>query len=327
MHTDCVDAFRHRHAFLGHAHDRNEKRIRLAIALTAVMMVAEIVGGTIYGSMALLADGWHMSTHLLALGVSALAYGYARRHALNPKFTFGTGKLGDLAGFSSALILGMIAIFIGYESVRRFAAPVPIEYREALLVAGIGLAVNLACAWLLAGKHAPEHGHGHGHSHTHGHTHPPQRAQAHPQAHADHNMRSAFAHVLADAATSVLAILGLLAAWVYGWVWMDALMGIVGAAVIARWSLGLLRDTGAVLLDAVPDKALSEGIRRALETEGDRVADLHLWRVGPGHMAAIISIVSDHPAPPTAYKARLDHIAHLAHVTVEVQPCEHARAA
>jgi cation diffusion facilitator family transporter len=312
MHTECVDDFRHRHAFLGHAHDRNEKRIRLAIALTAVMMVAEIVGGTVYGSMALLADGWHMSTHLLALGISALAYAYARRHALNPKFTFGTGKLGDLAGFASALILGVIAGLIGYESVVRLAAPVAISYQEALLVAGIGLAVNLACAWLLASKH--DHGHDHGHSHDH------------PHAHTDHNMRSAVAHVLADAATSVLAILGLFAAWIYGWVWMDALMGIVGAAVIARWSIGLIRDTGAVLLDAVPDKKLSESIRKALETEGDRVADLHLWRVGPGHMAAIISIVSDHPAAPQLYKVRLGHISHLAHVTVEVQPCEHAQA-
>ena len=311
MHTDCVDGFKHRHAFLGHAHDRNETRIRLAITLTAAMMVAEIAGGTVFGSMALLADGWHMSTHLLALGVSALAYGYARRHALNPTFTFGTGKLGDLAGFASALILGVIAALIGYESLVRMAAPVTIEYREALLVAGIGLIVNLACAWLLAGKHGHDHGHAHDHVHTH----------------TDHNLRSAFAHVLADAATSVLAILGLLAAWIYGWVWMDALMGIIGALVIARWSIGLLLDTGAVLLDAVPDKKLGEAIRNVLETEGDRVADLHLWRVGPGHMAAIISIVSDHPAPPSAYKRRLDHIAHLAHVTVEVQPCEHAKAA
>lgn len=313
MHTDCVDGFKHRHAFLGHAHDRNEKRVRLAIALTAIMMVAEIAGGMIFGSMALLADGWHMSTHLLALGISALAYGYARRHALNPKFTFGTGKLGDLAGFASALILGMIAALIGYESLLRFSAPVAIRYQEALLVAGIGLAVNLVCAWLLAGKHARPDDHAHGHSH--------------PHAHTDHNLRSAFAHVLADAATSVLAIFGLCAAWIYGWTWMDALMGIVGAVVIARWSVGLIRDTGAILLDAVPDKALNDAIRKALETDGDRVADLHLWRVGPGHMAAIISIVSDHPAPPSSYKARLDHIAHLAHVTVEVQPCEHAKAA
>ena len=320
IHQDCVDGCKHRHAFLGHAHDRNEKRIRLAIALTAVMMVAEIVGGTVFGSMALLADGWHMSTHLLALGVSALAYAYARRHALNPKFTFGTGKLGDLAGFASALILGGIALLIGYESVIRLAAPVAISYQEALLVAGIGLAVNLACAWLLAGKHDA---HDHGHNHASGHSH----SHAHGHSHTDHNMRSAFAHVLADAATSVLAILGLLTAWLYGWIWMDAVMGIVGALVIARWSVGLIRDTGAVLMDAVPDKALSDAIKKALETDGDRVADLHLWRVGPGHMAAIISIVSDHPAAPQFYKTRLDHIAHLAHVTVEVQPCEHAKAA
>ncbi|WP_119462301.1 CDF family Co(II)/Ni(II) efflux transporter DmeF [Rhodospirillaceae bacterium SYSU D60014] len=314
MHTHSIDSWRHEHVFLGGDHSRNERRTWIVIALTAAMMVAEIVGGAVFGSMALMADGWHMSTHAGALAISALAYRYARRHARDPRFAFGTGKFGDLAGFSSAIILALIALLIGYESFMRFAAPVPIRFGEAIAVAVLGLAVNLMSAWLLHdGSHQ---GHDHHDQHDHGDHH-----HHHHGAARDNNLRSAYLHVIADATTSVLAILGLLAGRSYGWVWMDPLMGIVGAAVIARWSWGLMRDAGAVLIDAVPDRGLAETVRRQLEIEGDRVTDLHLWRVGPGHNAAVVALVSDHPKPPDHYKKRLAELRGLSHVTVEVQPC------
>ena len=312
MHSHSLDAWRHDHLFLGAGHDRNERRTRWVVLLTAAMMVAEIAGGLAFGSMALLADGLHMATHAGALGVAALAYRYARRHARDPRFAFGTGKLGDLAGFASALVLAVVAVGIGWESASRLLAPVAIAYDEAIAIAVVGLAVNIASAWLL--RDDDHHGHDHGHDHDHGH---------HGHHDRDHNLRSAYFHVLADAVTSVGAILGLLAGRFYGWAWMDALMGIVGGVMIARWSWGLLRDSGAVLLDVVPDPDLAEAIRGRLETDGDRIADLHLWRVGPGHAAAIVSVVSDRPLPPAQYKARLGGLAGLSHVTVEVNPCDH----
>jgi len=320
MHSHSLDDWRHDHLFLGADHARNERRTRWVVALTAAMMVAEILGGLAFGSMALLADGLHMATHAGALGVAALAYRYARRHARDPRFAFGTGKLGDLAGFASALVLAVVSVGIGWESVLRLLNPVAIAYDEAIVIAVVGLAVNIASAWLLHdGDH--HHGHDHGH-HDHGHDHGHHHHHGHHDR--DHNLRAAYFHVLADAVTSVGAILGLLAGRFYGWAWMDAVMGIVGGIMIARWSWGLLRDSGAVLLDTVPDPGLADSIRGRIETGGDRIADLHLWRVGPGHAAAIVSLVSDRPEPPAAYKARLDGLPGLSHVTVEVNRCDHA---
>ncbi len=299
MHDRSLDDWRHDHVFLGARHARNERRTWIVIALTAVMMVAEIVAGVVFGSMALLADGFHMATHAGALLISALAYLYARRNARDRRFTFGTGKMGDLAGFASAVILGVVALLIAWESLVRVMNPVSIRFDEAIAVAVLGLVVNLVSAWLLHDGHHHHHGHDHGHHHHHEHDH------GHGDHHRDHALRSAYLHVLADALTSVLAIVALVAGRAYGWVWMDPLMGVVGAVVIARWSIGLMRDTGSVLLDAVPDDGLPASIRTRLEENGDRVADLHLWRVGPGHMAAIVSIVSDNPGSPASYKARL----------------------
>jgi cation diffusion facilitator family transporter len=274
-------------------------------------MIVEIIGGTFYGSMALLADGWHMSTHAGALGISALAYRYARSHAHDPRFSFGTGKLGELAGYTSALILAMIALQIGYESVVRLLNPVAIGFDEAIAIAVVGLGVNLASAWLLRDDH--EHGHSQDHDH-HDHDH-------HHHHHHDHNLRSAYLHVLADALTSILAIIALLAGKLYGLSWMDPLMGVVGALVIAHWSVVLVRSSGASLLDAVPDTALAIEIRKRLEVGTDRVCDLHLWRVGPGHTAVIASIVSDSPMQPGHYKDRLQGVHGLSHVTIEVHAC------
>lgn len=317
MPSRSIDRWTHNHTFLGEHHRRNESRTWMVIGLTASMMVAEIAGGIWFGSMALLADGWHMSTHAAALAISAFAYLYARRQAHDARFTFGTGKVGDLAAFASAIVLGMIALLIGYESLVRLAQPVPIAYSEAIAVAVVGLAVNLVCAWLLR-EGAPaqdHHGHDHGQSQAHGHGHGPHR---------DHNLRAAYIHVLADAATSLLAIAGLLIAMTLSLVWIDAAIGLVGAAIIAYWSFGLIRDSGRVLLDFVPDRALSEAVRQRLEIDGDRVADLHIWQVGPGHRAAVVSVVSDHPEPASTYKERLSDIPSLSHLTVEVSRYEAA---
>jgi len=316
MHSHTLDKWRHDHVFLGAAHDRNERRTWLVVGLTATMMVAEIAGGTLFGSMALLADGWHMSTHAGALAIAAFAYRFARRHARDPRFAFGTGKLGDLAGFASAVLLSLIALLIGSESVLRVFQPVPIHYAEATVIATVGLAVNLLSARILgAGR---DHGHGHDHGSDH-HNHHDDR---HDEP--DHNLRAAFFHVMADALTSVLAIAGLLAAWGYGWTWLDPAIGIVGALVIAHWSRGLIRDAGAVLLDASPDGELAVAIRGRLEQGDDRITDLHVWRIGPGHHAAIVSLVSDSPLPVESYKLRLADLRRLSHVTVEVHRCNHS---
>lgn len=319
MHTHSLDAWTHEHVFLGENHHRNEKRIWLVVALTAAMMTVEIIGGTMFGSLALVADGWHMSTHAAALAISALAYLYARRHLHDRRFSFGTGKLGDLASFASAVILAMIALAIGWESLDRLFHPVDIAYGEAIGIATVGLAVNLLSAWILRDDQA-HHDHGH-HHHPHGHG--PHHAHAAPGAGSDLNLRAAYLHVLADAATSVLAIIGLLAAWFFGWRFIDPLVGLVGTAVILSWAYGLIRAAGAALLDTVPDDHLAEAIRGRLEVEGDRVADQHLWRVGPSHYAVVITIVSDHPAWPGHYKARLAGLRGLSHVTVEVESCSH----
>jgi cation diffusion facilitator family transporter len=306
MHSHSLDQWTHDHVFLGPRHGRNERRTWFVVALTVVMMVGEIAAGSFFGSMALLADGWHMATHACALGIAAIAYLFARRHARDSRFAFGTGKFGDLAAFSSAIILGMVAAQIAWESVLRLVHPVPIAYGEAIFVASLSLAVNLVSAWLLRDSH--DHHHGHDHSHDDHH-------------HYDNNLRAAYIHVLADAATSVLAIAALVTAMYAQWVWADPLVGIIGSLVIASWAFGLVRDSGAVLLDVSVDKNLETVIRDRLETRGDRVTDLHLWQVGPGHRAAVISVVSDSPLPPATYKRRLGGLQGLCHVTVEVEAC------
>lgn len=313
MHHHALDNWTHDHVFLGKDHARNERRTFLVVAITIAMMIAEIAGGTVFGSMALLADGWHMSTHAVAIGIAAFAYRYARSHAHDPRFSFGTGKLGELAAFTSAVVLMVVAFGIAYESVLRIASPQPIAYGEAIGIAVLGLLVNLACAWLLRDDHS------HGHSHDHDHDHKPH---AH---HGDNNMRAAYVHVLADAATSVLAIAALLLARSFGWVWIDPLVGIVGAGVIASWAIGLMRDSGSVLIDVVPKGNQAAAIRERLEINGDRICDLHIWQIGPGHQSAVISIVTDDPQPASFYKARLAGLASLSHVTIEVEHCLHPK--
>lgn len=310
MHSHSIAPWQHEHFFLSEQHERRERRTWAVVALTLVMMVAEIVGGTIYGSIAVVADGWHMSTHAAALAIAALAYRFARKHARDPHFSFGTGKLGELAAFASAVLLALISLLIAYESLIRLYSPVAIRFDEAILLAVVGLGVNLLSAWLLFERDHPHEHHDAGHHH-----------------HEDTNIRAAYSHVLADALTSVLAIVALLGGRFMGWVWLDPLIGVVGAVVIARWSWGLIRDAGAVLLDTVPDETLANTIREKLEVEGDRVADLHLWRVGPGHSALIAAIVADRPQSPKVYKERLASLRGLSHITIEVHPCpEHAHA-
>ncbi|ABC34487.1 CDF family Co(II)/Ni(II) efflux transporter DmeF [Burkholderia thailandensis] len=415
----------HDHIFLGAAHEQNERRTWTVIALCAAMMVAEIVGGTLFGSLALVADGLHMSTHAGAMLIAAFAYTYARRHANDARFVFGTGKLGDLAGFTSAIVLAMIALFIAYEAISRFLSPVQIHFDQAIPIAVLGLLVNLASVWLLSGDHhGHDHHHGHGHGHDAHHDHddddtqtistragvfaisifedgvPPvfrispaakqaslgdsratittiradgsrrtfdmakrgdclesidpipephaftaivklhdsehalaftEHEHAHDHGHGgsndatarDHNIRSAYIHVIADAAVSVLAIAGLVLARTFGWMWMDPLAGIVGALVIANWSYGLMRDTGRILLDVSPDTRLADNVRRSIESGGDRVTDLHVWRLGPGHMSAVVSVATGDPARDSRfYHQLLKRFKSLSHVTVEV----HCRA-
>ncbi|WP_242392501.1 CDF family Co(II)/Ni(II) efflux transporter DmeF [Anaeromyxobacter oryzisoli] len=344
MHVEDLARWRHGHAYGADAGGDGERRTRWVVGITLTMMVGEIVAGIGFGSMALLADGWHMGTHAAALGVAVFAYVYARKHAADARYSFGTGKVGALAGFASAVGLAVVALLVLGESVMRLAAPVAIHYDEAIAVAVLGLAVNLGCALLLRdtphehghahGDHG-EHGHeGHGHAHAHedededehehehdGPAHPHGPAHR-PDRHPDHNRRAAYLHVLADALTSVLAIVALLAGRSFGWTFMDPVMGVVGSVVIARWSLGLLRDTAAVLLDAEVQPAQRRAIAAAIEDgRDDRVADLHVWRVGPRHLAAIVSVVTRAPREPAHYRARLEGFPDLVHVTVEVNGC------
>jgi len=305
MHSHSTAPWQHTHAFLGDSHDHHARRTWLVVLLTAVMMVGEIVGGSIFGSMALVADGWHMSTHASALAIAGFAYLFARRHVDDPRFSLGTGKFGDLAAFTSAIILAMIAVFVGYESILRLLHPVVIRFDEAIFIAGLGLGVNLVSAWLLRDDHRHEH-------------------SEHSHHHHDHNLKAAYVHVLADAVTSILAIAGLLAARSFGWVWIDPVVALVGMGVILSWALGLVRTSGAALLDKVPDQHLVSEIRKRIEIDGDKVSDLHLWRLGPGHLAVIVAIVSDAPQGPSAYKERLGEIEGLSHVTIEVHRCEAA---
>lgn len=394
---------RHSHVFLAANHERSERRTWAVITLCGIMMVVEIVGGLLFGSIALVADGMHMSTHAGALLLAALAYSYARRHANDERFAFGTGKLGDLAGFTSAVVLALIALLIGYESIVRLAQPVPIHFAEAIPIAFLGLAVNIGSAWLLGrSDHVHAHAEGHGRDGVARHhqftvqgtpltleicdglparfrLHAADNSQFSPKrvwietvrangghqvfpmryhdgyfesyeevpqpytftayvrtetgaehcvpffehdeegaTQRDNNMRAAIIHVAADATVSIFVIIGLVLARAFGWVWMDPVAGIVGACVIASWSYGLIRDTSAILLDMNPDRDLAQNLRAVIETGGDRITDLHVWRVGPGHVAAIVSIVTREQHSPSFYRSKLERFKVLSHVTVEI---------
>ncbi len=301
MHSQNPDQWRHSHDFIPQSHERGERQTRIVIALTASMMVVEIVAGTVFNSMALLADGWHMASHASALSITAFAYLYARRHTGSARHSFGTWKVSVLGGYSSAVVLAVIAVLIAWESVGRFFKPLEIRFDQAILVAGVGLLVNLLSVYLLR-----DEPHEHGHVHT-GHHH-------------DHNRRAAYLHVLADTLTSGTAIFALLTGKYFGWAWMDPAMGIVGSLVIARWSYGLLRDTSSILLDSSISTDDVDSIRKALENDssGDIVSDLHVWPLGPGKHSVIACIVSDQPRPPQHYKNLLADRPELTHVTVEV---------
>jgi cation diffusion facilitator family transporter len=399
----------HQHIFLGAGHEKNERNTWTVIWLCGAMMILEIAGGIWFGSIALVADGLHMSTHAGAMLLAALAYSFARKHADDPRFSFGTGKLGDLAGFSSAIILAMISLLIFYEAISRLLDPVKIHFREAIPIAFLGLCVNIVSAWLLSrGGHTHDHGHAHGHDHGHG---PPaeqarelslkagilameifedgvpprfrvyevtaplpdpaaaaietvradgerqifklvkrsgflESAEDVPEPHAflaefhqndevarlvfeehahvdskagrDNNMRAALVHVMADAAVSVLVILGLTLAKLFGWLWMDPLAGLIGAGVIASWAFGLIRDTGAILLDMNPDRTMASKIRETIEIDGDTLGDLHLWRLGPGHLGAILAVETKKPRDVAYYRGRLARFHALSHLTIEV---------
>lgn len=300
-------------SWLGEHHDRHARRTQWVVALTVVMMVAEIIGGTYYGSMAVVADGWHMATHAAALGVAALAYRYARQHAGNPRFSFGTGKVGDLAGFASAISLAIVSLLIAAESLRRLVHPHGIDFLQAGGIAVVGLLVNLVSAALLHEDHPHDHeeeeDHGRDHDHDHGHHH-------------DTNLRAAYLHVVADALTSVLAILGLLAGRYLGWIWMDAAIGVLGAIVIGHWSIGLARTAGRTLLDSHDDSALEQAVRARLCTAGTdvQILDLHIWRLGPGHHGLLVALRGSNLRRPDEYRAMLADVPGLTHVTIETNP-------
>ena len=311
-----LSAFRHNHAFDA-GNPAGERRTWIVVGITAVTMVAEIVGGWLTGSMALLADGWHMATHVVALSIAGIAYLLARRWASDDRFAFGTWKIEVLGAFASALLLGVVALAMVIESARRFVRPEAIDFGPALVVAVIGLVVNVVCALVLAGpspRGQEEHHHHHDHEHDHPHHHHPH----------DLNMSSAFAHVVTDALTSVLAIVALAAGLWWGWTWLDPAMGIVGAAVIAWWSKALIADSARVLLDREMDAPVVDQIRSAIQTDGDaEISDLHVWRVGRASHAAVITVVARNPLTPAAYRERVARISSLAHVSVEVNRCPH----
>lgn len=316
-HEACATGRRHEHVFGQDRPRPGERGTRIVIALTAVTMLVEIGAGLKFGSMALLADGLHMGSHAAALGISAFAYAWVRRHAADPRYSFGAGKMNALAGFAGAVLLAGFALLMAWESVERLLSPVPVAFSQAIAVAVLGLAVNAVSALVLTRGERPGDGDepsarpaDHAHDHGHGH---------------DHNLRSAYLHVLADAVTSLLAIGALLGGALLGWRFLDPLIGIVGAAVITRWSVGLLRESGHVLLDRQAPEPLLSAIREAIEARpGDRVSDLHVWRISPDGWSAIVSVVSDDPLSPDGYRALLPEGLGLAHVNVEVLPCPHA---
>jgi len=301
MHIYNLHQWQHPHHF--HVDDGYaERNTRRVIVLTVSMMLIEITAGIAFGSMALLADGWHMGTHAIALGITVFAYFYARRHANNPQYSFGTGKVGVLGGFTSAVVLAVVAFIMVAESFKRFLFPVEILFNQAIIVATIGLVINIISAFLLQGGHSHAHRHNSDENHHH-----------------DHNLRAAYFHVMADALTSILAIVALFTGKAFGWVWMDPVMGLVGALLITRWSYGLLRDTGAILLDRGVKQEKMSVILTKIESDSDsRVSDIHIWPLGAYSFAVIISIVTHFPKPPEYYKGLLDDFEELKHVTVEV---------
>lgn len=308
MHHERLDHWQHDHTFGQDLKRSGETRTLIVVGLTLTMMVWEILAGIVYGSMALLADGLHMGSHAVALGIAAFAYAYARKNAGNARFSFGTGKVNALGGFTGAVLLAVFALYMVIESIGRFIQPVPISFNGAIFVAIIGLGVNGVSAWILGDA---GHDHGHSHSHDHGHHH-----------HHDHNRRAAYLHVLADALTSVLAIIALLAGKYAGWNWMDPTMGIIGAVLVTRWSWQLLRDTSKVLLDE-QDQDMEEAVKQAVEGGETKVSDLHVWAIGPDIHAAIVSVVSHQPESPSAYKERIHaRCQSLVHVTVETLQCD-----
>ena len=315
MHHHDLSSWQHEHRFTTGS-PAGERRTLLVTGLTAVMMLLEIIAGQFLHSMALFADGWHMGTHVVALGISAFAYVYARRHADDARFAFGPAKIGPLGGYTSALILAGVAVYIVVEAVGRLLQPVPIQFNEAIGVASLGLGVNLLSAFLL--RDEPHHHHGHDHDHHH-HEHGHDHGK-------DLNLRAAYVHVLADAATSVAAIVALSLGKFFGWTWLDPFVGLVGALVVGQWAYSLIRDTGRVLLDREMSPAAVAEIREAVEGDGDsQVSDLHVLRVGLNEFAVVLSVVTDEPRSPEEYKERLRQHEELAHVTVEVNRC-HAGA-
>lgn len=311
----------HSHDYLGHAHDENARRTRAVVWLSAGMMVAEIVAGYFTGSMALLADGFHMATHVGALGIAAIAYSYAKKHVANPRYSWGTGKVGELAGFGSAMVLGLVSLGIAYESITRLGDPQPVAFRDAIFVAALGLLINLVSAYMLGHGHGPDHGHSHGHGHGHSHDHHHHdHGHSHDPHGGDTNMRAAYIHVLADALTSVMAILALVAGRYLGWVWLDPAVGLLGAVVIANWSVGLMKQASTVLLDAADPKLAAE-VRDRIEGPGDtRIHDFHIWRIGPTAHAVVLSIEGIGVQPTSAeMHQRLAGMTALGHVTVEIR--------
>ncbi len=297
MHLHSIETHSHNFNIDHTESERNTKRV---ILLTAITMIVEIAAGTFYGSMALLADGWHMGTHVAALSISVFAYRYSRFHANDARYSFGTGKVNALAGFASGIVLVVVALLMGIESIHRLISPQTIQFNQAIIVAILGLFVNLLSLFILGGHHSHDHEH----------------------HHHDHNLRAASLHVLADALTSLLAIIALFAGKALGWVWLDPIMGIVGAILIIRWSYGLLRDTSGILLDRQVDKETLSKVRKLIEADADnQVADLHIWRIAPNHLAAIISIVTHTPQSAAHYKNLVADFDQLAHVTVEISPC------
>jgi len=317
MQDQNLHLWQHDHSFGQDKKRPGEARTVVVIVLTATTMVVEIAAGIAFGSMALLADGLHMASHAVALGISAFAYVYARRHAHDERYSFGTGKVNALGGFTGAVLLGVFAAMMGWESVLRFIQPVDIAFNQAIVVAVLGLIVNGLSVFILG--HSHEHDH-HDDDSSHDHENGGAMAHAdHDHHHHDHNLRAAYLHVLADALTSVLAIFALLAGKFYDLIWMDPLMGIIGGALVAKWSLGLLRTTGAVLLDRQASQQLRDSIRKRIENNGEvRVSDLHVWSIGPGIHAVELTVVTHDPKPPHHYKRRLATVKGLAHATVEV---------
>lgn len=308
MHKHTLENWQHSHNFLAEDREQSEKNTQIVMILTAVTMVVEIVTGLLFGSIALLADGWHMMTHVAAFSITLFAYRYARKNVNNPQYTFGTGKVSVLGGFASAVALGVIALVMALESGMRLFDPHPIQFNQAIAVAVIGLTVNLISAWLLQDHHDHHHHHEHHEHHHH---------------HQDHNLQAAYVHVLADALTSILAIVALCGGKYLGWIWLDAMMGFVGAAVITKWAYNLIKDTSSILLDGTVDKQTRLAVLTAIEEDADnRVADLHLWYLGQDSVAVMVSLVTHYPRSPKHYKNLLQHIPSLAHVAVEVNPCD-----